>query len=453
MNLQFWKSKAPAGRTTTRTTFRRAQTIDPWQREVISRLSGAIEVRGSLDLYDLMREVSPVLDVAIIKLVQLIGDFRLDAMGNTRAQEVLEATKKQVRVGWVDSSFNSFITQLADSAIAKGFGIGELVPDSLLKGVDRLKVARANEFRFMVDGDGKLSLGQMDRYGFKPVEMADQSLIYYLAFDLRDGHPQGVSLLNSLPAVVKTIMRIQHAIDSTAWRVGDPTFLILQMAGDGQNGDDLKADLGAKAADLQEAMLTRKAGGLMDLGFGYAPNGKLEVKVLGGDAELPDLTVPNKITMEQIVARTGLPPFMFGLSWSTTERMAKEQSDMLTSEVWTRRSRLDPIIERVFTTALLLNGLNGVKWQHEWDPVNLQDDEETARARLQNATAQQKEIDARIALLDAGLITPDAFVEYLVVNGIESEESVKAAGGVEAITKSYQDAKGTRIAVMLSRSA
>ena len=433
-------------------TARRAQTIDPWQRDVIGRLSGAIAVRGNLDLYDLIREVSPVLDVAILKLVQLIGDFRLDAMGNTRAQEVLDATKKQVRVGWIDGGFNSFLTQMTDSAIAKGFGIGELVPDALLSGVDRLKVARANDFRFMVDDDGKLSLGQMDRFGFKPVEMADQSLIYYLAFDLRDGHPQGVSMLNSLPAVVKTIMRIQNAIDSTAWRIGDPTFLILQMAGDGQSGDDLKTDLGEKASDLQETMLTRKAGGLMDLGFGYAPNGKLEVKVLGGDATLPDLTVPTKITMEQIVARTGLPPFMFGLSWSTTERMAKEQSDMLTSEVWTRRSRLDPIIERVFTTALLLNGLNGVKWQHEWDPVNLQDDEETARARLQNATAQQKEIDARIALLDAGLITPDAFVEYLVVNGIESEESVKAAGGVDEIAKKYLDAKGTRIAVMLSRS-
>ena len=219
MNL-FKMGKAPAEKSTLRTAVRRAQTIDPWQRDVIGRLSGAIAVRGNLDLYDLIREVSPVLDVAILKLVQLIGDFRLDAMGNTRAQEVLDATKKQVRVGWIDGGFNSFLTQMTDSAIAKGFGIGELVPDALLSGVDRLKVARANDFRFMVDDDGKLSLGQMDRFGFKPVEMADQSLIYYLAFDLRDGHPQGVSMLNSLPAVVKTIMRIQNAIDSTAWRRG-----------------------------------------------------------------------------------------------------------------------------------------------------------------------------------------------------------------------------------------
>ncbi|HPR89722.1 MAG TPA: hypothetical protein PL181_17050, partial [bacterium] len=413
---------------------------------------GTIEVRGSLDLYDLVREVSPILDVAILKLVQLVGDFRIDAMGNARAQEVLDATKKQVRVGWIDGGFSSFMTQMVDSAIAKGFALGELVPDALLKGVDRLKVARANDFRFMVDDTGRLAIGQMDKFGFRPVELADQSLIYYLAFDLRDGHPQGVSLLNSLPAVVKTVMRIQHAIDSTAWRVGDPTFLILQMAGDDQSADDLKSDLGAKAADLQEAMLTRKSGGLMDLGFGYAPNGKLEVKVLGGDAQLPDLTVPTKITMEQIVARTGLPPFMFGLSWSTTERMAKEQSDMLTSEVWARRSRMDSIIDRVFTTALLLNGLNGVKWKHEWDPVNLQDDEKTARARLQNATAQQKEIDARLALLDAALITPDAFVSYLVGHGIETEEAVKSAGGIDAIAAKYLDSKATRVAVMLTRS-
>ena len=37
---------------------------------------------------------------------------------------------------------------------------------------------------------------------------------------------------------------------------------------------------------------------------------------------------------EQIVSRLGIPPFMLGLSWSSTERMSSEQSDMLTSEIW-----------------------------------------------------------------------------------------------------------------------
>jgi len=57
MNL-FKMGKAPAERSTLRTAVRRAQTIDPWQRDVIGRLSGAIAVRGNLDLYDLIGETS-----------------------------------------------------------------------------------------------------------------------------------------------------------------------------------------------------------------------------------------------------------------------------------------------------------------------------------------------------------------------------------------------------------
>ena len=446
----FSRGKAPAVERG-RTTVRRAQTIDSWERDVVGRLTGYIPVRGDLDLYDVMRSLSPIIDVAIIKLVRLIGDFRLDGMGNPKLQEALNNIKRSINVGWFSTGFDAFLSQMADSTLAKGFAVGEMVPDALLSGVDRLKVARANDFRFM-DKDGKLIMGQMDKNGFQAVELAKPSMIYYMAFDLRDGHPQGVSMMNCLPSVVRTMLRIQQAIDSTTWRIGDPTFLILETAGTNQTDKDLKAALGNHLDGLQEAMLTRKAGGLMDLAFGAAPEGKIEVNVLGADAQLPNMEVPTKITMEQIVARFLLPPFMYGLSWSTTERMAKEQSDMLTSQIWSWRSVIDPIIERIFSTALILQGFNGAKWQHEWNPVNLQDDQKTAVARKMNADAQKSEIDARLQLLDAALITTDSFVGYLIDEGIETEESIKSAGGIDTVAKNYLDAKGTRIAVMLTRS-
>jgi len=431
---------------------RRAQTKDPWEREIIGRLQGYIPLRGDLDLYDLIRELSPIADVAVLKLVRLIGDFRLDAQGNTAARKVLDDTKKSVKVGWFDGGFSSYMNQLSDSAIAKGFGIGELVPDVMLRGIDRLKVARANDFRF-IDKDGRLVLGQLDKYGFRPVEMQNPSLIHYLAFDLRDGHPQGVSMYASIPSIFKTLLRIQRAIDSTVWRIGDPTFLVLREGGVGETASDVSASVGRYLDDLQDVMVSRKAGGLVDLGFGYPNDGDAQITVLGSDVTLPDMSNNIKSTMEQIIAKTGLPPFMFGLSWSTTERMAKEQSDMLTSDIWSWRARLDPIIERVFTTALILAGMNGVKWSHEWYPVNLQDDQKTAQARHLNAAAQEKEINARLTLLDAGLINIDSFISFLVEQGIESEESIKAAGGSESISKRYMDAKGVKIALAIARES
>ena len=33
--------------------------------------------------------------------------------------------------------------------------------------------------------------------------------------------------------------------------------------------------------------------------------------------------------LEQLVTKTGLPPFLLGLNWSTTERMSTQQADIL----------------------------------------------------------------------------------------------------------------------------
>ncbi len=452
--LQRLKGALPAGPASgsSRSTVRRAQVRDPWEREVFGRLTGHIEVKGNLDLYDLIRELSPILDVAILKLVRLLGSFRLDALGNSAAQKVLDETMQRVPVGWFGGGFDTFMSQLADSALAKGFGVGELVPNALIAGIDRLKVARANDFRFM-PMDGRLVLGQLDTMGFKAVELEDPGFIYYLAFDQRDGHPQGVSMLASLPASVRTMLRIQRAIETSAWRTGDPTFLILEQAGKTQSDEALQRSINLHLDDLEAVMASRRSGGLMDLGFGYANDGKLEVKVLGADARLQDVTVPTRVTMEQIVARTGLMPFMFGLSWSTTERMAAEQADMLASEIWSWRTKLSPIIERVFSTALTLAGHTGAKWKFEWDPVNLQDAEKTANARLAGAQALEKEVAARLQLLDAGLVSVDSFIDWLIENNLEDEAGIKQAGGREAVAKHYSETRGVRIAVALAREA
>lgn len=46
-----------------------------------------------------------------------------------------------------------------------------------------------------------------------------------------------------------------------------------------------------------------------------------------------DSQVPVRQILEQLVARTGIPPFLLGLSWSSTERMSAQQADLMTSEI------------------------------------------------------------------------------------------------------------------------
>ena len=46
--------------------------------------------------------------------------------------------------------------------------------------------------------------------------------------------------------------------------------------------------------------------------------GDVEIKVIGGEAPILDSETPVRQILEQLVAKTGLPPFLLGLNWSTT---------------------------------------------------------------------------------------------------------------------------------------
>jgi len=90
--------------------------------------------------------------------------------------------------------------------------------------------------------------------------------------------------------------------------------------------------------------------------------------------------------LEQIVAKTGLPPFLLGFSWSTTERMSAQQADLLTSELWALRRTMEPVLERICRMFLALEGLDD-RVEILWDEISLQDMTEAARAELYAAQA------------------------------------------------------------------
>ena len=118
--------------------------------------------------------------------------------------------------------------------------------------------------------------------------------------------------------------------------------------------------------------------------------GDVSVKVIGADSHMPDCEVPLRAVLEQIVAKLGIPPFLLGLSWSSTEKMSEQQADILTSELEYYRAALEPVIRRVVRTHLLLSGCNE-RFAVEWDDINLQDAVELSAARLNNAQAERLE--------------------------------------------------------------
>ena len=111
-------------------------------------------------------------------------------------------------------------------------------------------------------------------------------------------------------------------------------------------------------------------------------------KVIGADGPVLDAAVPVRQLLEQLVAKTGLPPFLLGLSWSSTERMSAQQADLLTSELWALRRAVEPVLLRICTLWLRLHGC-GCAPEIVWDDISLQDLVEEAQADLYRARTEQ----------------------------------------------------------------
>ena len=120
--------------------------------------------------------------------------------------------------------------------------------------------------------------------------------------------------------------------------------------------------------------------------------GDVSIRVIGEDAPILDSEVPVRQILEQIIAKTGIPPFMLGLSWSSTERMSTQQADLLTTEITAIRRSLTPVVERICRLWLRMHGYT-CRFNVVWDDINLQDEVEEARAALYREQARKLRIE------------------------------------------------------------
>ena len=131
------------------------------------------------------------------------------------------------------------------------------------------------------------------------------------------------------------------------------------------------------AGEWSRAMQDTRSGSVRD----FVAVGDVDIQVIGADAPVLDSEVPVRQILEQVVAKTGIPPFMLGLSWSSTERMSSQQADMLTTEITAIRRTITPVVERICRLWLRMRGDT---WGLHllWEDINLQDEVEDARAAL-----------------------------------------------------------------------
>ncbi len=334
---------------------------------------------GERRLYAALREAVPVIDAAIDKIVRLVGGFTVKC-GDQSVEDTLNFFLQNIKVNSVEAGAQSFLNSYLSQLLTYGNAVGEMVMSG--GSIAALYNAGLDDVELKA-----VSSLQTDIYRREPggsVKVKYPELVFCSALNPPAGSAQGVSLLHGLPFVSGILVQIYNTIGVNWERLGNVRFAVTyKPTGDAADRAYAKERAQQIAGEWSRAMQK-------DSVSDFVAVGDVSIKAIGADNQILDSNVPVRQLLEQIVAKLGLPPFLLGLSWSSTERMSSQQADILTSELESYRRLLNPVIYKICSLWMRLNGYDR-QFEIVWDNITLQDETELANARLLNAKAAQIE--------------------------------------------------------------
>ena len=340
--------------------------------------------RGEVRLYRAVREAVPVVDAAVYEWIRMAGGVTARC-ADAAAERALGEFLRTVPVGRGQFGLNAFLDCYLDTLLTCGRAIGEIVPAGGGGEIAALLCGRVEDIEIR-EGEHPLEFqicgaDESGRMGPLPC----QDLLLFTPLNPEAGSPYGVSLLRSLPFLSEILTRIYHTIGVNWERCGNVRFAVTCKSGEGTSAAERGRML---AEEWSRAMQDSRGGSVRD----FVAVGDVEIKAIGGDVPVLDSEVPVRQILEQIVAKTGIPPFMLGLSWNSTERMSSQQADLLTTEITAIRRTLTPVVERICRMWLRMHGYT-CGFEVVWDDINLQDQVEEARAALYREQARKLKIE------------------------------------------------------------
>ncbi len=336
---------------------------------------------GELALYRCIREAVPIVDAAVWKLVRLCGGVSVRS-ADPAAQAGLERFWTTVDTGWGQRGAQSFLDRYLDDLFTCGRALGELVLTGDGRDVAALLCADPEQVEVR-EGDSPMDFRLCLRENGTARELPWQELLLFTPFQPTGDAPYGVSLLRSMPFLTEILLKIFQATGQNWERAGNLRFAVVCKPGE-DDGAFAQERCREVAQEWSSAMQSTRDGTVRD----FVAVGDLDIKVIGADCQVLDSQVPVRQILEQLVARTGLPPFMLGLSWNSTERMSAQQADLLTSEITAIRRSVEPVLTRAAELWLAVHGFDA-RAELVWDDINLQDLVEEAKSRLYRAQAEQ----------------------------------------------------------------
>ena len=334
----------------------------------------------SNELFRSLRESVPVIDAAIYKTVRLIGGFKIQTT-DKRFDTVMEDFLKNVPADSGQISLQGFIDMYFDRLLTYGTAVAEMVTDEegrvvyLYNAPQNSVALKRNKTDFR-----KVDVCYSEDFGSEPLEFQDR--LVFSTLNAEAGSLTGTSILRGLPFVSSVLLKIYNAIDEKWDRVGNVRFAVTYKPKDDAMSGAYAKDRAMQIAEEWGSAM--KSSEVRD----FIAVGDVDIKVIGADNQILDSEVPVRQMLEQIIAKMAIPPFMLGLSWSTTERMSEQQADALTTELEHYRRVLTPVIEKICKTHLRAYGYTN-EIEVVWDDIMLRDALEEANARHINAQADE----------------------------------------------------------------
>ena len=401
-------AKAPEGT--------RGVARDSWQSPYLAGLRNQVPLKADYALYKLLREAIPCLDTAISKLVLLVG--KPTVIADEPLKSEINAWLRSVRVNHLQQGFTAWVANHVDSMLWSGKAVGEIIPSNAGDDIYALRNLESDTIVYQQSAADPhtLVVCQQQTARADPVPLDPE----WTVVNLRNPgtNPHGVSLFRSLPFVAEILATMEQAFRQTWERFGSPTFRVNWTAPEGYadpTGEKTTAIMAGIESAFVEAMEARKQGKIRDF-F----TSSVEVSVIGADGHVLDFQEPYLAIMQQIAGVTGLPYWMLGFPWGTTERLSTQQADVLIATIDGIWDELYPDVYRIIERRLALTGARG-DFEVVREATTLQDAVETARGKMMEAQAERVRESTSTRLWQCGIYTQEQYAGHVLGEQFDGE--------------------------------
>ena len=345
--------------------------------------------RIDLNLVVKLRESIPLLSGAILRMKQLVGWPEIEAA--PRVKRDIDNFLKMLPNGRSQQGAKPWGQTHLDNCFCFGRAHTEILLTATRSDVHSLVEVdpRTTAFRPLPDGYN-LAVAQWQYGGSTPVPL-DPALTLTTVNDLRGDDPQGTSMIADIPFVADIYTKMLRAMGSTWDRFGTPTYFVKWNPPKDWNdpaGSQVKTIMAAPQAQMQQWALNKANGKNSDIFLA----GDFTIEIMGAQGETLEFSESARTIAEQMCARWGIPPFMFGFSWASTERMSTAQAKAVTEIIDNLRDMFEPSIRQLIELRQAVTG-GGSKFELRWPPVSLQDLLDVARADLMEQQAEQLKLE------------------------------------------------------------